>query len=144
MRHALTAIAWPMTQAGISTILSLCVLGIIQAYMVKVFVKVVVLVVMLGLIHGLIILPVVFGAIPLQKKVGNIDRTTPLPQKVILLYSKTEHREPSCHRESSTYFIFNQNFLLQAIAIIADIHNTKMDEAPQTIGRSAIDRTPEV
>lgn len=82
LKHALTSIAWPMAQAGISTILSLCVLGIIQAYMVKVFVKVVVLVVMLGLIHGLIILPVVFGAIPLQKKVADIDFTISSPQKV--------------------------------------------------------------
>lgn len=58
-----------MTQAGISTILCLCVLGVIQAYMVKVFVKVVVIVVVLGLLHGLIILPVIFGAIPLRKRI---------------------------------------------------------------------------
>lgn len=58
-----------MTQAGLSTILSLCVLAVIQAYMVQVFVKVVVLVVLLGLCHGLIVLPIVFGAIPLTKKI---------------------------------------------------------------------------
>ncbi|VDN03860.1 unnamed protein product [Thelazia callipaeda] len=68
LKYAFASIAWPMTQAGISTILSLCVLGVIQAYMVKVFVKVVILVVTLGLLHGLIILPVVFGMIPLQKR----------------------------------------------------------------------------
>lgn len=60
-----------MTQAGISTVLSLCILGIIQAYMVKVFVKVVILVVTLGLFHGLIVLPVVFGALPLDKMSTN-------------------------------------------------------------------------
>ncbi|VDN50593.1 unnamed protein product, partial [Dracunculus medinensis] len=68
LRHAFNSIAWPMMQAGVSTILSLCVLAIIQAYMVKVFVKVVVLVVMLGLFHGLIVLPIVFGALPINKK----------------------------------------------------------------------------
>lgn len=78
-----------MTQAGISTILCLCVLGVIQAYMVKVFVKVVIIVVILGLLHGLIILPVVFGAIPLRKrivvdvdKVSTTTTTTATLQKV--------------------------------------------------------------
>ncbi|VIO94627.1 Patched family protein [Brugia malayi] len=78
LKHALKSIAWPMTQAGISTILCLCVLGVIQAYMVKVFVKVVIIVVVLGLLHGLIILPVVFGAIPLRKRiVTDIDKVSP-------------------------------------------------------------------
>uniref|UniRef100_A0A915Q273 SSD domain-containing protein n=1 Tax=Setaria digitata TaxID=48799 RepID=A0A915Q273_9BILA len=84
LRHALKSIAWPMIQAGISTILCLCVLGIIQAYMVKVFVKVVIIVVGLGLLHGLVILPVVFGAIPLRKHiVADIDKapTTSTLQK---------------------------------------------------------------
>ncbi|KHN71324.1 Patched-related protein 9 [Toxocara canis] len=82
LRHALVSIAWPMSQAGISTVLSLCVLAIIQAYMVKVFVKVVVLVVGLGLFHGLIVLPVVFGALPLGKKPLRSNSST---QKVHVL-----------------------------------------------------------
>ncbi|CAG9540908.1 unnamed protein product [Cercopithifilaria johnstoni] len=77
LKHALKSIAWPMTQAGISTILCLCVLGVIQAYMVKVFVKVVIIVVILGLLHGLIILPVVFGAIPLRKRIiADVDKVS--------------------------------------------------------------------
>lgn len=79
LRHALVSIAWPMSQAGISTVLSLCVLAIIQAYMVKVFVKVVILVVGLGLFHGLIVLPVVFGALPLSK---NAPQASAATQKV--------------------------------------------------------------
>ncbi|MFH4983938.1 hypothetical protein AB6A40_010647 [Gnathostoma spinigerum] len=67
LHHALVSIAWPMTQAGLSTVLSLSVLAIINAYMVKVFVKVVVMVVSLGLLHGLVILPIIFGALPLSK-----------------------------------------------------------------------------
>lgn len=80
-----------MTQAGISTILCLCVLGVIQAYMVKVFVKVVIIVVILGLLHGLIILPVVFGAIPLRKRIitdvenNKVSTTNSTLQKVRLL-----------------------------------------------------------
>lgn len=81
LRHALVSIAWPMSQAGISTVLSLCVLAIIQAYMVKVFVKVVILVVGLGLFHGLIVLPVVFGALPLSK---NAPQASAATQKVCL------------------------------------------------------------
>lgn len=74
-----------MTQAGISTILCLCVLGVIQAYMVKVFVKVVIIVVVLGLLHGLVILPVVFGAVPLRKRIiADVEKvsTTSALQKV--------------------------------------------------------------
>uniref|UniRef100_A0A914HUG6 SSD domain-containing protein n=1 Tax=Globodera rostochiensis TaxID=31243 RepID=A0A914HUG6_GLORO len=70
LRHALSSIAWPMLQAALSTVLSLMVLVLIHAYMVQVFVKVVLLVVMLGLIHGLVVLPVVYAAIPFQKASG--------------------------------------------------------------------------
>ncbi|KAL3091675.1 hypothetical protein niasHS_005873 [Heterodera schachtii] len=67
LRHALSSIAWPMLQAALSTVLSLMILVLIHAYMVQVFVKVVLLVVVLGLVHGLIVLPVVYAAIPFQK-----------------------------------------------------------------------------
>uniref|UniRef100_A0A915A5H4 Secreted protein n=2 Tax=Parascaris univalens TaxID=6257 RepID=A0A915A5H4_PARUN len=109
LRHALVSIAWPMSQAGISTVLSLCVLAIIQAYMVKVFVKVVILVVGLGLFHGLIVLPVVFGSLPLSK---NAPQASAATQKVhiavvderIAAKKKVEKRsslEPRSHNSRS-------------------------------------------
>ncbi|VDM76193.1 unnamed protein product [Strongylus vulgaris] len=67
IRHALASIAWPMFQSGTSTMISIVVLTAVHAYMVKVFVKVVVLVVFLGMCHGLIVLPVVFAALPFNK-----------------------------------------------------------------------------
>ncbi|TMS35729.1 hypothetical protein L596_003063 [Steinernema carpocapsae] len=84
LRHALASIAWPMCQAGLSTVLSLAVLAIIPAYMVQVFVKVVTLVVSLGLFHGLIVLPVVFTMLPFDKGAsGSASHCEPkLPIKV--------------------------------------------------------------
>ncbi|GMR36306.1 hypothetical protein PMAYCL1PPCAC_06501 [Pristionchus mayeri] len=70
IEHALASIAWPMVQAGTSTMGSIIVLNLIHAYMVQVFVKVVVLVIFLGMVHGLIILPVVFAALPFSKTEG--------------------------------------------------------------------------
>ncbi|KJH46538.1 patched family protein [Dictyocaulus viviparus] len=67
IRHALASIAWPMFQSGTSTMISIVVLAAVHAYMVQVFVKVVVLVVFLGMCHGLIVLPVVFAALPFNK-----------------------------------------------------------------------------
>ncbi|KAI1729686.1 patched family domain-containing protein [Ditylenchus destructor] len=69
LRHALVSIAWPMVQAALSTVLSLLILATIHAYMVQVFVKVVTIVVSLGLIHGLIVLPIVYAAIPFKKDI---------------------------------------------------------------------------
>ena len=60
-----------MVQAGLSTILSLLVLATIHAYMVQVFVKVVTLVVGLGMIHGLLVLPIVYGALNFKKQDNN-------------------------------------------------------------------------
>lgn len=57
----------PMVQAGSSTILSILVLALIHAYMVQVFVKVVTLVVGLGMMHGLVVLPIVYTALPFSK-----------------------------------------------------------------------------
>ncbi|CAK5081923.1 unnamed protein product [Meloidogyne enterolobii] len=65
--HALRSIAWPMLQAALSTVLSLLVLVLVHAYMVQVFVKVIVLVISLGLFHGLVVLPIVYAAIPFKK-----------------------------------------------------------------------------
>ncbi|KAI6195873.1 Protein CBR-PTR-18 [Aphelenchoides besseyi] len=67
LRHALLSIAWPMVQAGASTVFGLAVLATIHAYMVQVFVKVVTLVVALGMLHGLFVLPIVYAAIPFNK-----------------------------------------------------------------------------
>uniref|UniRef100_A0A7E4VBG7 SSD domain-containing protein n=1 Tax=Panagrellus redivivus TaxID=6233 RepID=A0A7E4VBG7_PANRE len=80
LKHALCSIAWPMVQAGTSTILSLLVLATIHAYMVQVFVKVVTLVVGLGMIHGLIVLPIVYGALNFNKsgKGGRKDKIAPI------------------------------------------------------------------
>ncbi|CAI4228550.1 unnamed protein product [Auanema sp. JU1783] len=71
IRHALASIAWPMVQAGTSTMISITVLALVHAYMVQVFVKVVVLVIFLGMCHGLIVLPVVFAALPFSKPSAN-------------------------------------------------------------------------
>lgn len=71
-----------MFQAGASTVFSLLVLATIHAYMVQVFVKVVLLVVSLGMasgtevdvtnhfrlqLHGLVVLPIIYVAIPFNK-----------------------------------------------------------------------------
>uniref|UniRef100_A0A914USM9 Uncharacterized protein n=1 Tax=Plectus sambesii TaxID=2011161 RepID=A0A914USM9_9BILA len=67
LKHALSSIAWPMLQAGLSTLISVLILIAVHAYMVDVFVKTVFLVVFLGLAHGLVILPVVLAALPFHK-----------------------------------------------------------------------------
>ncbi|CAD6191482.1 unnamed protein product [Caenorhabditis auriculariae] len=76
IRHALASIAWPMFQAGTSTMLSISVLAMVHAYMVQVFVKVVILVIFLGMIHGLVVLPVVFAALPFNK-VSSVNKPKP-------------------------------------------------------------------
>uniref|UniRef100_A0A915C1G2 SSD domain-containing protein n=1 Tax=Parascaris univalens TaxID=6257 RepID=A0A915C1G2_PARUN len=55
---ALRSIGWPMVQAGISTILSVSPLLLIDSYMVLVFIKTIFLVIGLGLLHGIVFLPV--------------------------------------------------------------------------------------
>lgn len=90
IRHALAGIAWPMFQAGTSTMLAISVLTMVHAYMVQVFVKVVVLVIFLGMFHGLVVLPVVFAALPFSKTSGPQKKKVaplefggagPIPQK---------------------------------------------------------------
>jgi predicted RND superfamily exporter protein len=73
LRHALLSIAWPMIQAATSTVVSLLPLVSVHAYMVQVFVKTVALVVALGLFHGLVVLPIVYAAIPFNKKISGVD-----------------------------------------------------------------------
>ncbi|KAI6185049.1 Ptr-18 [Aphelenchoides bicaudatus] len=63
LKHALLSIAWPMTQAGASTVFSLLVLATIP----RLHGSIVTLVVGLGMIHGLIVLPIVYASIPFNK-----------------------------------------------------------------------------
>ncbi|KAF7633542.1 SSD domain-containing protein, partial [Meloidogyne graminicola] len=77
LAHALRSIAWPMLQAALSTVLSLLILVTVHAYMVQVFVKVIVLVISLGLFHGLVVLPIIYAAIPFNKsKKAKSPKTT--------------------------------------------------------------------
>ncbi|CAJ0578328.1 unnamed protein product, partial [Mesorhabditis spiculigera] len=58
IRDALGALGWPLFQGGSSTILAMCVLSNVPAYMVITFFKTVVLAISIGLLHGLVFLPV--------------------------------------------------------------------------------------
>lgn len=55
---ALAALGWPLIQGGSSTILAVCVLADVPAYMIVTFFKTVFLAISVGLLHGLIFLPV--------------------------------------------------------------------------------------
>ncbi|CEF65979.1 Sterol-sensing domain and Patched family-containing protein [Strongyloides ratti] len=55
---ALAALGWPLIQGGSSTILAICVLADVPAYMIVTFFKTVFLAISVGLLHGLIFLPV--------------------------------------------------------------------------------------
>lgn len=53
-------VGWPVIQAGLSTMLGMIPMTVVQAYVVAVFWKAVMLVTVLGMIHALILLPVMF------------------------------------------------------------------------------------
>uniref|UniRef100_A0A0N4U1D9 SSD domain-containing protein n=1 Tax=Dracunculus medinensis TaxID=318479 RepID=A0A0N4U1D9_DRAME len=57
LRDALTSIGWPMIQAGLSTVLCVSPLLLVDSYMVSVFLKTIFLVISLGLLHGILFLP---------------------------------------------------------------------------------------
>uniref|UniRef100_A0A914EHS8 SSD domain-containing protein n=1 Tax=Acrobeloides nanus TaxID=290746 RepID=A0A914EHS8_9BILA len=96
LRHALLSIAWPMFQAGMTTILAVLVLVVIHAYMIHVFIKVVALVVTLGLFHGLIVLPIVYVALPFDKTMAKDNKKDKIRPTTIAIQSPdTPPRSPS-------------------------------------------------
>uniref|UniRef100_A0A914EAA3 SSD domain-containing protein n=1 Tax=Acrobeloides nanus TaxID=290746 RepID=A0A914EAA3_9BILA len=64
LEHTLKSVAWPMTQAGISTVISILPLICLQNYIPLVFVKTISLVVIWGLFHGLVLLPAFLVVMP--------------------------------------------------------------------------------
>uniref|UniRef100_A0A915ELK0 SSD domain-containing protein n=1 Tax=Ditylenchus dipsaci TaxID=166011 RepID=A0A915ELK0_9BILA len=62
--NAIQAIAWPMSQAGLSTVICVLPLIFLQNYIPLVFVKTVTLVAIWGLFHGLVLLPCFLAALP--------------------------------------------------------------------------------
>jgi predicted RND superfamily exporter protein len=78
--YTLQAIGWPMTQAGISTVICVLPLILLQNYIPAVFFKTISLVVIWGLFHGLVMLPAFLVAFPRHLLEMNCYRT--LFQKV--------------------------------------------------------------
>ncbi|KAK5968169.1 hypothetical protein GCK32_012965 [Trichostrongylus colubriformis] len=66
MRNTISNIAWPMSQAGISTVICILPIVVLQNYIPLVFVKTITLVVIWGLWHGLVLLPAFLSQIPLR------------------------------------------------------------------------------
>lgn len=64
LANALHSVAWPMFQAGLSTVICIIPLIFLQNYIPLVFVKTITLVVIWGLFHGLVLLPALFIVIP--------------------------------------------------------------------------------
>ncbi|KHJ83062.1 hypothetical protein OESDEN_17242, partial [Oesophagostomum dentatum] len=65
MRNTISNVAWPMSQAGISTVICILPIVVLQNYIPLVFVKTITLVVIWGLWHGLVLLPAFLSQIPL-------------------------------------------------------------------------------
>lgn len=57
MPYYCRSIGWPMIQAGLSTVLCVSPLLLVDSYMVSVFLKTIFLVISLGLLHGILFLP---------------------------------------------------------------------------------------
>ncbi|KIH44494.1 hypothetical protein ANCDUO_25480, partial [Ancylostoma duodenale] len=55
IRNTISNVAWPMSQAGISTVICILPIVVLQNYIPLVFVKTITLVVIWGLWHGMLI-----------------------------------------------------------------------------------------
>ncbi|VDK44810.1 unnamed protein product [Anisakis simplex] len=64
LEYTLESVAWPMMQAGLSTVTCVLPLIFLQNYIPLVFVKTISLVVIWGLFHGLVLLPVLLSSLP--------------------------------------------------------------------------------
>ncbi|KFD52451.1 patched family protein [Trichuris suis] len=60
-KRAISQMAWPVLQGGISTILGVAVLANLDSYMVLAFFKTVLLVIVLGMLHAIVFLPVLLS-----------------------------------------------------------------------------------
>ncbi|CAB3400636.1 unnamed protein product [Caenorhabditis bovis] len=74
LEHTLAAVAWPMIQAGVSTICCILPLLFRASYSPSVFVAAIFLVVSLGMLHGLLILPTFLAALPESITTANCYR----------------------------------------------------------------------
>nr|CAD2177355.1 unnamed protein product [Meloidogyne enterolobii] len=64
LENTIRSIAWPMSQAGLSTVICVFPLVFLQNYIPLVFVKTISLVVIWGLFHGLVLLPAFLTSLP--------------------------------------------------------------------------------
>lgn len=64
LQNTIRSIAWPMSQAGLSTVICVFPLIFLQNYIPLVFVKTISLVVIWGLFHGLVLLPAFLTSLP--------------------------------------------------------------------------------
>ncbi|KAK6745350.1 hypothetical protein RB195_011840 [Necator americanus] len=64
LEHTMRAVAWPMVQAGLSTVCCVLPLLFIATHSSSVFVTAIMLVVLFGILHGLLILPVFLSLLP--------------------------------------------------------------------------------
>jgi len=71
LQHTVRAVAWPMSQAGLSTVLCVLPLVLLRNYIPLVFVKTVSLVVLWGLFHGLVALPTLLYHLPVSALEAN-------------------------------------------------------------------------
>uniref|UniRef100_A0A8R1I1V8 SSD domain-containing protein n=1 Tax=Caenorhabditis japonica TaxID=281687 RepID=A0A8R1I1V8_CAEJA len=74
LEHTLGAVAWPMIQAGVSTICCILPLLFRASYSPSVFVAAIFLVVTFGMLHGLLILPTFLAALPESITTANCYR----------------------------------------------------------------------
>uniref|UniRef100_A0A5S6Q2L8 SSD domain-containing protein n=1 Tax=Trichuris muris TaxID=70415 RepID=A0A5S6Q2L8_TRIMR len=60
-KRAISRMAWPVIQGGVSTILGVAVLANLDSYMILAFFKTVLLVIVLGMLHAIVFLPVLLS-----------------------------------------------------------------------------------